>query len=699
MGRNDTNRMTRPRTIRVALAGNPNVGKTTLFNALTGERQHVGNYPGVTVEKEEGWFEFEGRRVEVVDLPGTLSLTAHSLEERLARAFILEQRPDVVVDIVDASNLERNLYLATQLMALGVRLILAFNKSDLARARGYEIDIGLLEKLLGVTIVPTVGPDGRGIRELKQAILRVAESPAAEPAVVRFGDALEREIEAVTGALAAEPSLAAWPGPRWWAIKLLEGDEEAQQWVRASVRDAAGTFAAVEAASHRLQRDFGDTPGILLADGRYGFISGACQEAVRTTVEARHSVSDQVDAILTHPVFGIPIFLGMMYLVFKLTFTLGAPPMHWIDLFFGWLAGRLAAWWPGDPGGPLLSLLADGVIGGVGGVIVFLPTILLLFLGIALLEDTGYMARAVFIMDKLMHRMGLHGKSFIPMLIGFGCTVPAVMATRIIEGRRDRLATMMVLPLMSCGARLPIYTLIISAFFPAHWQAPMLMLMYVIGIVLAVVGVRVLRATILRGESEPFVMELPPYRLPTLTGLLAHMWDRSGAYLRKAGTLILAVSVVMWALMTYPKAADEPLGGRARAEALAHTYAGRAGRALEPALKLMGFDWKIGTAMIGAFVAKEVFVAQMGIVHAVDTSEAAGGALGEDLRRQYSPLVGFCVMLFMLIGMPCAATVAVTRAESGSWRWALFQLAGLTLLAYILTVAVYQLGTLLGVGI
>jgi len=400
-------------------------------------------------------------------------------------------------------------------------------------------------------------------------------------------------------------------------------------------------------------------------------------------------------------VLGLPIFLGLMYAVFLLTFTLGEPPMEWIERGVEWLGVQVGALWPPGSVSPLRSLLVDGIIAGVGGVLVFLPNILLLFLAIAFLEDTGYMARAAFLMDRLMHKIGLHGKSFIPMLIGFGCTVPGVLATRVLETRRDRLTTMFVLPLMSCGARLPIYMLIIPAFFPEHWRAPILWIIYLVGIGLAISLARILRGTIFRGDSMPFVMELPPYHMPTWRGMLLHMWKRGGLYIQKAGTLILGISIVMWALTSYPKLDRFPEGisDEARqAEVLAHTAAGRIGHAIEPVIRPIGFDWRIGTAMIGAFAAKEVFVAQMGIVYAVGSDEESVEPLREVLARQYTPLTGFCIMLFMLISMPCMATFAVVRRESGSWKWAVLQSGSLTILAYLVTGLVYQGGRLLGLG-
>ncbi len=423
---------------------------------------------------------------------------------------------------------------------------------------------------------------------------------------------------------------------------------------------------------------------------------------MRYTVENRHTMSDHIDLVLTHNVLGFPIFMALMYLVFQLTFTLGSYPMDALDLLFQWLGGWISGLWPEASGSLLRSLLVDGVIGGVGGVIIFLPNILLLFLAIALLEDSGYMARAAFIMDRLMHKIGLHGKSFIPMLIGFGCSVPAILATRMLDSRRDRLTTMLVLPLISCGARLPIYALIIPAFFPAAWHGRMLWIIYMIGIALAVLGARLMRSTFFRGETAPLVMELPPYRLPTLKSLAIHMGQRGWLYLQKAGTVILGISIVLWALTSFPRLPEADAAGKTPAEArqaeLAYSAAGRIGLALEPVVRPMGFDWRISTALIGAVAAKEVFVAQMGIVFSVGDAEEAPESLRLRLREAYSPLVGFCIMLFTLIGAPCMATVAVMKSESRSWGWALFQWGGLTLLAYGLTTLVYQVGRMMGWG-
>ena len=682
------------RQITVALGGNPNSGKTTIFNMLTGARQHVANYPGVTVEKKEGRCKYGGYEITFVDLPGTYSLTAYSVEELVARNFVIDEHPDVVVDIVDSTSLERNLYLATQLIEMNAPLVLAFNMSDLAAQRGLSFDTDQLSRLLEAPIVQTAGNKGRGRTELLDAIIRTAGAePGPRTHRVTYGSEIEDELGTIETLLAAdEPALVDKYGARWLALKLLEHDSDiAARVLSRTVLDA------VDASARHLKTIFRDEPEIVIADRRYGFISGACQETTRSTVESRHSASDMIDVIVTHRVLGLPIFLAMMYLVFQLTFTIGSHPMGWLEHFFDWAGKAVGGFWPAGSDSAIRSLLVDGVIGGVGGVIVFLPNILLLFMAIALLEDSGYMARAAFVMDRIMHKIGLHGKSFIPMLIGFGCSVPAIMGTRILENRRTRLTTIMVIPLMSCGAKFTIYALIIPAFF-RRWQGPVTWLVYLIGIALAVILIKVLRLTLFRGETTPFVMELPPYRVPTLKSVLIHMWQRGWMYLRKAGTVILAISIILWVAMSYPKPKEESLKGltpsQVRRVVLANSLVGRIGRAIEPAIKPLGFDWKIGTALIGATAAKEVFVSQLAIVHAVESPHGQSQTFREQLRAGYTPLTGFCVLLFCLISAPCVATVAMTKQETGSWRWALFQFFGLTILAYVLTLAVYQVGSL-----
>ena len=693
--------------ITAALAGNPNSGKTTIFNMLTGARQHVGNYPGVTVEKKEGLCKYEDYEITLVDLPGTYGLTAYSTEELIARNFIIDEQPDVVVDIVDASNIERNLYLATQLIEMNAPLVLAFNMSDVAKQKGLLFNIEQLSRLLDATIVSTVGNKGKGKTELLDAIIDTAQQDKAQHAHrVSYGEEIEEELAAIEALVAdKERQLAEKYGSRWLAVKLLEQDSD----IAAKVHSQQ-VLDAVKASSEHLRSIFADEPEIVIAGRRYGFISGACQETIESTVESRHSASDMIDAIVIHRALGLPIFLILIYLAFFLTFKIGEYPMGWLEQFFGWLAGAVANLWPAGSDSSLRSLLVDGVIGGVGGVLVFLPNILLLFFAIALLEDSGYMARAAFIMDRIMHKIGLHGKSFIPMLIGFGCSVPAIMGARILENRRNRFTTIMVIPLMSCGAKFTIYMLIIPAFFPNKWHGPALWLIYLIGIVLAIICIKVLRLTVFKGETTPFVMELPPYRMPTLKSVCIHMWHRGWMYLRKAGTIILAISIILWVAMSYPKPSRESLAGlsheQARQVRLEHSVVGRLGKAIEPALKPLGFDWKIGTALIGATAAKEVFVSQLAIVHAVGSHEAGavegadepgggGQTLRQKLQANYTSLTGFCIMLFCLIATPCVATVAMTKQETRSWSWALFQFFGLTALAYAVTFIVYQVGSLI----
>ena len=686
--------------IKVALAGNPNSGKTSIFNMLTGARQHVGNYPGVTVEKKEGTFKYAGLEITLVDLPGTYSLTAYSIEELVARNYVIEEHPDVVVDIIDASNIERNLYLATQLIEMNVPLVLAFNMSDIAEQRGLQFDIEQLSKLLEAEIVSTVGNKGKGKTELLKAIIKTAgQGRRKRTHQVSYGEEIEHELVEIEMLLIdKEQQLVEKYGARWLAVKLLESDTDITEKVHSQE-----VFEAVKASTEHLKDIFADEPEIVMADRRYGFISGACQETIKTTVESRHSSSDMIDAIVTNRILGLPIFLILMYIVFFATFKIGKYPMGWLEHFFEWLAVTIAGFWPAGSESWLKSLLVDGIISGVGGVLVFLPNILLLFLAIALLEDTGYMARAAFIMDRIMHKIGLHGKSFIPMLIGFGCSVPAIMATRILENRRNRLTTIMAIPLMSCGARLTIYMLIIPAFFQEKWRGPMLWLIYLIGIILSIVVIKVLRLTVFKGETTPFVMELPPYRMPTGKSVCIHMWHRGWMYLRKAGTIILAVSIILWVAMSYPKPNEQSLAGlspeQARQKMLAHSVIGRIGQAIEPALKPLGFDWKIGTALIGATAAKEVFVSQLAIVYAVSSEETGATDdakstqnLREKLQANYTPLTGFCIMLFCLIYAPCVATVAMTRQQTNSLGWAMFQFFGLTALAYALTPIVYQIG-------
>lgn len=674
--------------IRIALAGNPNSGKTTIFNLLTGLHQHTGNYPGVTVEKKQGTCNYKGYEIEITDLPGTYSLTAYSAEELVARNFIINEKPDVVINVIDSSNLERNLYLAVQMMELNVPLLLAFNMSDMAMRKGIIFDIEKLSTLLNVKIVQTVGSKNKGIDEMMESAITVAQEPAKNLAsLIKYGNEIENEITKL------QAKFSELCDNRWLVIKLLEQDSDVLKLI-----SNEEIIVSVLETNLRLRKIFGEEPEIIIADRRYGFISGACQEAVKSTIESRHDNSDMIDSIVTHKILGLPIFLGFMYIVFDLTFRLGHWPMLGIEMFFGWLARTVNGFWPVGSDSMIKSLLTEGIIGGVGGVVAFLPNILLLFAAIAILEDSGYMARAAFVTDRFMHKIGLHGKSFIPMLIGFGCSVPAIMACRILESRRNRITTILIMPLMSCGARLTIYALLIPAFFAERWQGPVMWLIYFIGIALAVIAAKLLRITLLKGETIPYVMELPPYRLPTFKSIMIHMWQRGSMYLKKAGTTILVISIILWAAAKYPKVDSEKIENLNESQAhsvmLQHSVIGRAGTLLEPVLKPIGFDYKIATGLIGALAAKEVFVAQMGIIYAI-TEHDDTSVLQRKLREDYTPLQGFCVMLFCLISAPCIATTAITRIETGAWKWAILQFAGLTALAYVITLIVYQAGCLL----
>lgn len=697
----------RSREITVALAGNPNSGKTSLFNRLTGGHQHVGNYPGVTVEKKWGRLRGVGGPMQIVDLPGTYSLTAHSDEERVARRFLLEERPDVVVDVLDSSNLERNLHLAVQLMELELNLVLVLNMADVARGQGQLLDVQRLAELTGAEVAETVGHKGAGIDELRQR-LRVAAGREPRLPRVDYGEDLEPEIAALEQRLAGLAELR-YPR-RYAAIKLLEGDLEVTAAVEAQLADASALRLHLAELNERLERRTGDSVAVLVADRRYGFAAGLAREVTRRPARVdRVTESERIDAVLTHRLLGLPLFLLFMYGLFWLTFSLGAPLMDGIDAGFAWLAERLRLAWPAGQAGWLQSLVLDGIIGGVGGVLVFLPNIVLLFLGISLLEDTGYMARAAFIMDRVMHRFGLHGKSFIPMLIGFGCTIPAIMATRTLPSRRDRLVTMLILPFISCGARLPIYLLLIPAFFPKAWHTPVLFGLYLLGIALGLIVARILSRSVLAGLATPFVMELPPYRRPTGRSIAIHVWQRAAMYLHKAGTLILGISVLLWVLMSFPQPAsyraDALLGpgadpgalAAARAsEALEYSLAGRIGQALQPAMAPLGFDWRINTAFLGAFAAKEVFVAQLGIIFAMGDPEQNASGLRAALAGHYSPLQGLSILVFALLATPCMATFAITRRESGRWSLAAAQWLGFTGLAYLLSLAIFQSGRWLG---
>ncbi|NQS99708.1 MAG: ferrous iron transport protein B, partial [Candidatus Omnitrophica bacterium] len=645
-----------PKKLTIALAGNPNSGKTTIFNNLTGARQHVGNYPGVTVEKKEGNLKYRDYQIDVVDLPGTYSLTAHSLDELVARNFIIETKPDVVIDIIDASNLERNLYLATQLIELSVPLVLAFNMTDLANQQGFLIDREKLSVLLGTPIVLTVATKGQGMDQLLDQAIKVAEGKTElKGTLVRYGQEVQEELTKLEDILIKDQNLSPRHSSRWLAVKLLENDNEVTKQAEQSPYASEILSQQIKSIQH-LKKIFADQPEAIIADRRYGFISGACSEAIQRTIDVRHSTSDKIDEIIVNKILGLPIFLGLMWLVFKFTFTLSAPFMNLIEKLQAWLGNSLSAILPESS--LIQSLVVEGIVGGVGSVLVFVPVIFLLFLALSALEDSGYMARAAFIMDRLMHRIGLHGRSFIPMLLGFGCNMPAIMATRTIEDRRDRLVTILIIPFMSCGARLPVYTLLIGAFFSETVSGNVLFSLYLLGIMVAIIMARLFRKYLFRGEAAPFVMELPPYRLPTIKGLLIHMWQRGVIYLKKAGTVIFAGSVLVWALSTFPLNQDQ---SESPAQRLEKSYAGRLGKAVAPVFKPLGFDdWKLSVGLVEGLVAKEIVVSALGTLHAADEQsqdlrQALRSQVRPDGSKVYSPLAAYSLMVFILLYMPCLA--------------------------------------------
>ncbi len=669
------------------LAGNPNCGKTTLFNCLTGSRQRTGNYPGITVEKREGHFSQDGAEVEILDLPGTYGLMPFSPEERIAEQEIVQGDPDVVVLVVDSTTLRRSLIMLAQVMQTGARLVLVLNMADEAEKSGQRIDVRLLSSLIGCPVVETVGHLGRGIAELREAIGEAARR-GQPPRRLVLGERMDAALHQLAQRLIA----AGLGGKRapWMAARLLTGNRDPGDEPGltgeslSSLREEAARLRA------RLESETGTDIGMAVMQCYYGFVDGLLREVTLHPAQIDIRVlSDAIDAVLVHRIFGVPFFLLMMYLLFWFTFRVGELPMQWLSDGFALLGGLVTAHWPDALPETLQSLLVDGAIAGVGGVIVFLPNIAMLFLGLGILEDTGYMARVAFLTDRVMHLFGLHGKSFVPMITGFGCSVPAIMATRTLENERDRLTTMLVVPLIPCGARFTIWMLLVPAFFPEAWRAPVLMAIYLFGVSMALAAAWLLRKTALAGDDAPFVMELPPYRAPTWRGLLVRMADRCWAYLRKAGTVILGVSILLWALSAFRFDPSGPFplsrveAGAGGAEA---SLAGRIGRLLEPATAPLGFDWRINVALLGATAAKEVVVSQMSIVFAMEGGPASPDESGlrESLRRTYPIPTAVSLILFLLVALPCVATVASTRRESGGWKWALWQLGGLTALGYVL---------------
>ena len=655
--------------ITLALAGNPNAGKTSLFNNLTGARQHVGNWPGVTVEKKEGSLSFKNHNIKVVDLPGVYSLTAYSLDEIIARDYIVGNKPDVVVNIVDASNLERNLYLTLQLLEMKVKVVVALNMMDIARSMDYRIDIDELSRLLGVPVVPLVATRNQGTEDiLDKAIAVVGSNIRVEGIQLNYGREVEEEISKLEKAIVST-SIPHKSVLRWLALKLLEDDEQViKQFTGIGAAGEEVLKIKDESLAH-LARIHGKEAGIFIADARYGFIGGLIKDILAKPVIEKTTLSDRIDAIVLNKWLGIPIFAAILIGLFQFTFSLSLPVIDWINSGFSRLSESAAAISPDWLG----SLLADGIIGGLGAVVAFVPVIFLLYLCLSILEYSGYFSRAAFVMDRLMHRIGLHGRSFVPLVLGFGCSVPAIMAARTIENQRDRLVTIMVTPLMSCGARMPVYILLTGAFFSAY-QGLVIFSMYALGIILAILLAWFFRKNIVKGESTHFVMELPPYRLPPIAGVFTYTWQQLRAFLTRAGSIIFLAVVVFW-LLNY-MGIIEPIG-----------------RFISPIFAPAGFDqWQASSALVFGILGKEIVIGAFGTMFAVGE-----GALGDTIASQlgWTPLIALAFMAMTLIYIPCVATIATIKRETGSWKWMGFVIGYTFLLAWIIAVVIYQFGSLL----
>ena len=739
-----------PTEYLIALAGNPNSGKTTLFNTITGARQHVGNYPGVTVEKKEGYHQVNGHSLHLVDLPGAYSLTAYSLDERVARQFLVNERPRLVIDIVDASNLERNLYLTVQFLELGVPLVMALNMVDEARARGVRINVEELARRLQFPVLPTVARNGTGTGELVQAAVeRCAGMAPWEPLRLSYSQEVDEVLDRMEQLIEDAGFLTKLYPPRWIALKYLEKDEDViQTGVQQNPELSLKLIKQADRLTDHLQKTLNTTPEAVIADHRYGFIRALLRDGViqRDETSQRLNLTTKLDQLLTNRFFGPLIMFAILYGIYAFTFSFGELPVAWLEAAISalgeWAASIL-------PAGLLQSLIVSGVIDGVGGVIGFVPIILLMFLGITFLDDTGYLARAAYMLDRVFRLFGLHGSSFMAFIvsggIAGGCAVPGVMASRTLSSSRERMATILTVPFMNCGAKLPVFALLVAAFFP-DGQAWMMLLITVLSWGGALLVAKLLRSTLFQGPATPFLLELPPYRLPTFRGLLIHTWERTWLYLRKAGTVILAISILLWAMMTFPELPEEsrqgfeqqreslfsqvpedlktlaeaaPVEGEPEAvgqlrqqlrevnvqeaqETLKYSLAGRMGTALEPLGSLCGFDWRTNVALVGGFAAKEVIVSTLGTAFSLgevdpENSTSLSERLATDPR--WNPLVALSLIVFSIFYAPCFVTVVCIVKEAGSWRWGLFSLVFNTVLAFGAATAVYQVGSLLGFGV
>jgi ferrous iron transport protein B len=716
------------KTIDVALVGNPNCGKTTLFNRVSHSREHVGNYAGVTVDSKEALFNHKGYTFRITDLPGTYSLSDYTSEERYVREHILKNKPDVVVNVLDANNLERNLYLTSQLIDMDITVVLALNMYDDLLERKDKLDIALLSRLIGLRVVPTISSRGKGIFRLLNSVIKVFEGkdPDIRHVHINYGEELEQSVHRLQEMIRETPSLTDHYSSRFLSLKLLERDDNASH-----LMVGANNFIEIQDTARveisRIKDLFKEEPETLITDARYGFVAGALKETMRKSGENPGlSRSKRIDRILTHKYIGLPIFLGFLWLMFHATFTLGNYPMGWIESGVEVLSQFLNS---NLPEGMIRDLLVDGVVGGVGGVIVFLPNILILFFFISLMEDTGYMARTAFIMDKVMHLFGLHGKSFIPLIMGFGCNVPAIMATRTLENKNDRLLTMLIIPFMSCSARLPVYVLIAGAIFPDR-AGNVIFLLYLIGVIFSMLMSILFKKIFFKNREAPFVMELPVYRNPGIRIILRHMWSKGAHYLKKMGGVILLASVVIWLLGYFPRNVQytvdyeqliaretsetqvKVLKNQMEAEKQKHSFIGRLGVAIEPVIRPLGFDWKMGISLVTGFAAKEIVVSTMGVLYQADDggSDAENSSLQSRIRDEvyttgskagqpvFTPLTGLSFLLFVLFYLPCVAVIAAVGRESGSWKWAGFVLFYTTAIAWTASFVVYQVGSMFQLG-
>ena len=714
--------------ITIALVGNPNAGKTSLFNIASGSHEHVGNYGGVTVDSKEGNFKHNGYQIKIVDLPGTYSISAYTPEELYVRKFLIEEKPDVVINVIAASNLERNLYLTTELIDMEVPMVIDLNMYDELRESGSEFDHIKLSKLLGIPIVPTVCRSGMGIPDLFDAVIRVYENkePVVRRIKIYYGHTIENAISKTNILLDKEKGIDRIFPTRYLSIKLLEKDVEITKYIKHAYQTEDQILHATSQEVKNIESTLQEDTESAITNARYGFVAGGLKETFKEKLK-ESDATRVIDAIVTNKYLGFPLFFIFMWVMFECTFRLGDYPMGWIESAVEWLGNIIRGYMPD---GILKDLIVDGIIGGVGGVIVFLPNIVILYAFISFMEDSGYMSRAAFIMDKVMHKMGLHGKSFIPLIMGFGCNVPAILATRTIESRNSRMITMLINPFMSCSARLPVYLLFVGVFFKSHAGLALFSL-YIIGILLAVISARLFKRFLFAGEDAPFVMELPPYRMPTIKSVCRHMWDKSRQYLRKMGGVILIASIIIWFLGYFPQnnienqqidsqieqieenytngliseeVKTEQINEQEALKMTDHTeysYIGRLGKFIEPVMRPLGFDWKIGVSLLTGSAAKEVVVSTLAVLYTGNADEDQSSlqerllsSTNPDGTPTFTPLVVVSLLLFILIYFPCIATIAAIKEESGSWKWGLFSIVYTTLLAWLISFSVFQIGSL-----